>query len=173
MALNGLRLDRCIEYGLWLAFLTALVSSFLIRTPHLPSGAPPLTLHPRPVPAGIPFAGVDAIDHGGTRSDPRDRPIHVRASDDVTVIGWAVDPATEAPPASINARIDDGRPVAGSFVNARPDIVATLANRNAIESGYAITLHAGSRGRHVLRVLLLSRGRMIPAYPPIELDVSP
>lgn len=162
---------RIIEWALAVAFLTALVCAFLLRTPRLPPETPALVWHPRPLASRTFFGSVDVIERNGVREPARQPAVRVRPGEAFTVRGWAVDPATGAPPRSVTGRFDEGVPAAGRFDTARPDVVDVLSDHGALMSGYSIDMTAPVAGRHRLHVVIASRGRPLELGLPIAIDV--
>lgn len=79
----------------------------------------------------------------------------------VTVSGWAIDPTTKFPAASVLA-VQNGAVVAQATPQApRPDVVASVGNSAALYSGYSVTLPATITGA-VEMYAELKTGGVIP-----------
>jgi hypothetical protein len=169
----GGRLEDGITVGLVIVLITALTAAFLLRTPGIPVGAPRLEFRAHPLAAGAPVGNLDTIEIEGRRANVDSQPISLRVNESITVAGWAIDPATGAPPDELIARIDDGPPSRARFEILRYDIAKQLQDRAALLSGFVVTVQSESTGRHRLSLSMTSRGRSITLHEPVQLDVAP
>jgi hypothetical protein len=102
--------------------------------------------------------------------------VSVGANQSITLEGWAIDSASNAPAGGITAVIDGGKSIAGTYGTLRPDVATSFSNTALRPTGFALTIPASvlSRGVHnvSLRFYTSDRSSFYLARNRIKLTVD-
>jgi hypothetical protein len=102
--------------------------------------------------------------------------VTVGPNESITLEGWAIDSASNAPAGGITAVIDGGKSVAGTYGASRPDVATSFSNTALSPTGFALKIPASilSRGVHdvSLRFYTTDRSSYYLARNRIKLTVE-
>ena len=165
--------DRIVSVVLAIGIAAAVVAGGAARPGVLAPTAPMLRIPVVPLGAGTMFSSLDLVEVDG-RGVPASAPVRVPPHTPVHVVGWAVDPATGAPPSGIEARADGGRPSIAPLGIERADVARALARPAAANAGFSVAVDSGDPGRHVVRFTLLAQnGRRVALPGTVVLETAP
>jgi hypothetical protein len=117
---------------------------------------------------------IDTIDVGATRLSYTDQILRLPQGDQLTVRGWALDPALRRTAADVEYRLDRGSWHHARYHLPRPDVGVALNPTGSGDSGYSVAVPTAALapGPHELELATVGPHGLRRMRPALRFDVT-